>query len=284
MQISNHVYAKKMHFTGGNMVRTVYVYLVTGEKTSVLIDTGVFPSLKDVLAFISDAGKTPEDISEILISHAHTDHIGALHSLKEQLNCPAASSELSALWIEDVDKQFHERPVPNFKEFVESSAVIERNIQDGDVIQLGGSTLVTHAAPGHERGQLAFFHQEDGVLFTADSIPVPGEMPVYEDLSAELATLRRLQAVEGIKVLLMSWDDPHEGTENISKVFDDALAYVQRIHSLTLEGIGIYGEDDLEAVTKYVHGVLGLPAGALNALFTGTIKAHISEKELTVNL
>jgi len=284
MQISNHVYAKKMHFTGGNMVRTVYVYLVTGEKTSVLIDTGVFPSRKDVLAFISDAGKTPEDISEILISHAHTDHIGALHSLKEQLNCPAASSELSALWIEDVDKQFHERPVPNFKEFVESSAVIERNIQDGDVIELGGSTLVTHAAPGHERGQLAFFHQEDGVLFTADSIPVPGEMPVYEDLSAELATLRRLQAVEGIKVLLMSWDDPYEGTENISKVFDDALAYVQRIHSLTLEGIGMYGEDDLEAVTKYVHGVLGLPAGALNALFTGTIKAHISEKELTVNL
>jgi len=284
MQISNHVYAKKMHFTGGNMVRTVYVYLVTGEKTSVLIDTGVFPSRKDVLAFISDAGKTPEDISEILISHAHTDHIGALHSLKKQLNCPAASSELSALWIEDVDKQFHERPVPNFKEFVESSAVIERNIQDGDVIELGGSTLVTHAAPGHERGQLAFFHQEDGVLFTADSIPVPGEMPVYEDLSAELATLRRLQAVEGIKVLLMSWDDPHEGTENISKVFDDALAYVQRIHSLTLEGIGMYGEDDLEAVTKYVHGVLGLPAGALNALFTGTIKAHISEKELTVNL
>lgn len=284
MQISNHVYAKKMHFTGGNMVRTVYVYLVTGEKTSVLIDTGVFPSRKDVLAFISDAGKTPEDISEILISHAHTDHIGALHSLKEQLNCPAASSELSALWIEDVDKQFHERPVPNFKEFVEGSAVIERNIQDGDVIELGGSTLVTHAAPGHERGQLAFFHQEDGVLFTADSIPVPGEMPVYEDLSAELATLRRLQAVEGIKVLLMSWDDPYEGTENISKVFDDALAYVQRIHSLTLEGIGMYGEDDLEAVTKYVHGVLGLPAGALNALFTGTIKAHISEKELTVNL
>lgn len=266
------------------MVRTVYVYLVTGEKTSVLIDTGVFPSRKDVLAFISDAGKTPEDISEILISHAHTDHIGALHSLKKQLNCPAASSELSALWIEDVDKQFHERPVPNFKEFVEGSAVIERNIQDGDVIELGGSTLVTHAAPGHERGQLAFFHQEDGVLFTADSIPVPGEMPVYEDLSAELATLRRLQAVEGIKVLLMSWDDPYEGTENISKVFDDALAYVQRIHSLTLEGIGMYGEDDLEAVTKYVHGVLGLPAGALNALFTGTIKAHISEKELTVNL
>lgn len=228
MKISKHVYAKEMHFLGGKLIRTVYVYLVTGTERTILIDTGVFPSLGDVLAFIKECGRVPENVDEILITHAHTDHIGALKSLKEKLNATVAASALSSRWIEDVGTQLRERPVPNFEAFVEGSTSVERKLQPGDVIELGGSTIMTYAAAGHEMGQLAYFHKEDGVLFAADAVPVPSEMPVYEDLSAEVATIRQLMNIKGVKILLMSWAEPYVGEDRARKALEDGLRYIKK--------------------------------------------------------
>ena len=286
MRITEHVYAKKMTFQAvtptGVLERTVYVYLVAGDKSSCLIDTGVFPGVNEVLEFISDSGKKPEDISEILITHGHSDHHGALPSLKRRLQCTAAASELSARWIEDVDLQFRQRPVPHFHDFVEGSAIIERKIRDGNITCLGGSTLVACTAPGHEPGQTAFFHKEDGVLFAADCLPVQGEIPVYDDVSAEVGSIRRLAAIPGVEVLLMSWDDPHIGRGAVQKAFDDAIEYIRKLHGFTLEGIRQYGEANIESVAKYAHQELGLPQETFTKFFLDTVQAHIRERDLMI--
>lgn len=282
MQISNHVYAKKMNFLGGNLMRTVFVYLVSGEKGSVLIDTGVFPNRSDVTDFISDCGQQPKNIIKILITHAHTDHIGSLKFQKEVLDVPAASSAWSARWIEDVELQKAERPVPNFDAFVGGSTMIEQKLSDGDIIELGDSCLKVYATPGHEPGHLAFFHPQDGVLITGDAIPVPGEMPVYHDVSAEMNTLKKLQQINHVNVLLMSWADPYIGSENAKKAICDGIDYVRHIHNLVNEGIQIYGENDSASISKYVHSALGLSPEVLNKLFTNTINAHIREKDLKI--
>ena len=281
MKLTEHVHMQQMHFMGGKMVRTVCVYLVEGNHRSVLIDTGVFPNREGVLEFIKETGKQLEDISQILITHAHTDHIGALKGLKELLRAPAAASEKSARWIEDVTVQLRERPVPNFEQFVEGSATVEQKLSAGEKIKLGGSTLEVFEVPGHEMGQLAFFHVEDGVLFTADAVPVPGEMPVYEDLTAEITTLKKLLAIEGVKILLMSWANPYIGQEKARKALVDGMKYVKRIHALVQEGVGLYGGDE-PAVGKYVHSALELPEENMNALFMETIRAHMQEIDLII--
>jgi glyoxylase-like metal-dependent hydrolase (beta-lactamase superfamily II) len=283
MQITDHVYAKKINFQGvtpaGVMERTVHVYLVTGNETSCLIDTGVYPSFDHVVDFITGAGKKPGDIGEILLTHSHVDHMGALKNLKEYLKCPAAASEFSAGWIEDIDEQFRLRPAPNFYDFVQRSVKVERTLKDKDRISLGGSALIAYEIPGHEKGHLAFFHQEDGVLFTGDSIPVPGDLPIYEDLSAEINSLCRMRDLEGVRLLLMSsYEKPCAGAGEIQRLFDDALAYVRQLHGLTLEGIAQHGETDVEAVAKYVHTALQLPAGTFVQFFINTVQAHIQEK------
>jgi glyoxylase-like metal-dependent hydrolase (beta-lactamase superfamily II) len=283
MRITEHVYAKKINFQGvtpaGVMERTVHVYLVTGEETACLIDTGVYPSFNSVVEFIAGTGKKPGDIGEILLTHSHVDHMGSLKGLKEYLECPAASSEFSSGWIEDIDEQFRQRPVPNFYDFAQGSVKVERKLKDQDCIRLGGSTLIAYEVPGHEKGHLAFFHQEDGVLFTGDSIPVPGDLPIYEDLSAEVNSIRRMRNLEGVKVLLMSsWEEPRTGAEDIRRLFDDALAYVRQLHDLTIKGIAQYGETDVEAVAQYVHTTLRLPSGTFVKFFIDTIRAHIQEK------
>jgi glyoxylase-like metal-dependent hydrolase (beta-lactamase superfamily II) len=283
MQITDHVYAKKINFQGvtpaGVMERTVHVYLVTGKETSCLIDTGVYPGFDSVVDFITGAGKKAGDISEILLTHSHVDHIGSLKSLKAYLGCPAAASEFSAGGIEDIGEQFRRRPAPNFYDFVQGSANVERKLKDKDCTRLGGSTLIAYAVPGHEKGHLAFFHQEDGVLFTGDSIPVPEDLPIYEYLSAEVNSLCRMRDLEGVRVLLMSsWEKPCTGPGEIRRLFDEALAYVRQMHGLTLEGIAQCGEADVEAVAKYVHTALRMPAGTFVQFFINTVQAHIQEK------
>jgi glyoxylase-like metal-dependent hydrolase (beta-lactamase superfamily II) len=283
MQITNHVYAKKVDFQGitpaGVIKRTVHVYLVTGNETSCLIDTGVYPSFDSVVEFIASAGKKPGDIGEILLTHSHVDHMGSLKNLKEYLGCPAAASEFSAGWIEDIDEQFRLRPAPNFYDFVQGPAKVERKLKDKDCTRLGGSTLIAYEVPGHEKGHLAFFHEEDGVLFTGDSIPAPGDLPIYENVSAEVNSLCRMRDLEGVRVLLMSsWEKPCAGAGEIRRLFDDALAYVRQLHGLTLEGIAQCGETDVEAVAKYVHTALRMPAGTFVKFFINTVQAHIQEK------
>ena len=285
MQITEHVFSKKMEFTAntpfGLLKRHAFVFLVKGTEKNCLIDAATKPLLPEVLDFMAETGLRPSDIGEILITHSHSDHTGALNSLKELCGCPVAASKGSVEWIENIDLQFEKRPVPRFYEFVEGSVKVDHQLVPGDVISLGDGSLKAYAAPGHDQGQLVYFHPEDGVLLSADSIPVPGSMPVYDNVQAQLDTLYRLRDIPGVKVLLMSWDDPHYGEEEVRQVLDDAIAYVRHIHCLTMEAVGSLGADDVEAVAKQVHSALNLAPSEFTKMFITTIKAHMEAKEVS---
>lgn len=284
MQITEHVYSKKMEFTAntpfGLLKRHAFVFLVAGTAKACLIDAATKPLMPEVLEFIAETGRQPSDIGEIVITHSHSDHTGALKSLKELCGCPVAAPEGSVEWIENIDLQFEKRPVPRFYDFVEGSVKVDHHLQPGDEIDLGGSTLVAYAAPGHDQGQMVYFHTGDGVLLSADAIPVPGCMPVYDDVQAQLDTLHQLREIPGLKVLLMSWDDPHYGEEEIKKVLDDGIAYVHHIHGLTKAAVEAMGSSDAEAVAKQVHGALKLAPSEFTKMFINTIQAHIEAKDL----
>lgn len=284
MKITEHVFSKKMQFQSqtpnGVLTRSAYVFLVTGAQGACLIDAGIAPLRQEIIGFATDCGQGRGDIKEILITHAHADHMGALRGLQSYYGCPVAASARAAVWIEDVERQFRERPVPRFHELVEGSVKVDRTLADGDRTELGGSTLMACAVPGHDPGQLAFFHEQDGVLFSADSIPIPGEMPIYEDAAAEARSLCRMRALPGVRVLLMSWADAITGEESIRQTLDDALAYMRQIHQLTMEGAQRNGAENLEAVAQHVHAGLGLPASEFTGMFIGTVRAHLSQPTL----
>ena len=62
------------------------VYLIEGVKGSnvylladdelVLIDTGLPGKAQRILNFIKDQGRDPEELAQVIITHAHIDHIG----------------------------------------------------------------------------------------------------------------------------------------------------------------------------------------------------------------
>lgn len=73
--------------SGGNCA-----YLETGE-TRILIDAGF--SLRQTRQRLATIGKTPENLTGVLITHEHSDHIGGLARLSQQLNVPVYCNRLT---------------------------------------------------------------------------------------------------------------------------------------------------------------------------------------------
>ena len=57
----------------------------------------------------------------MILTHAHPDHIGSAKAIEEATRCTVAAHENAKHWIEDVDLQFQERPVPGFHSLVGES-------------------------------------------------------------------------------------------------------------------------------------------------------------------
>jgi hydroxyacylglutathione hydrolase len=128
--------------------------------------------------------------------------------------------------------------------------------------------------PGHSRGHVAFWHGQDGVLISGDSVPLPGEPPIYEDMLSSLISVEKLQAIQGVKALLASWDEPRYG-DQVQAVLAAGVETIRAVHREVLKARAGLGASDVRQVAVQVCRGLGLPETALNPLFIRTVEAHL---------
>jgi hydroxyacylglutathione hydrolase len=73
----------------------VKVFILAGNRP-VLVDTGTRGNAGRILAGLKREGVEPEDISLVLITHTHGDHIGSLAKLKKTIPASVAVHRLDA--------------------------------------------------------------------------------------------------------------------------------------------------------------------------------------------
>ncbi len=264
---------------GAILNRFVYSYLIVGE-TITLIDTGVAGSEAGIFDYIRSIGCVPSDIALIILTHSHPDHIGAARAIRQATGCSIAAHRGEKAWIEEVDLQNRERPVPGFFMLVGGSVKVDRELSDGELLTpeetgIQGDMQVIHT-PGHSLGSLSLFMPEEGVLFSGDTIPVPGTIPVYDDLAASVESIRRLRNVAGIRILLPAWDEPGRDDEAYQQM-DRALSYLQAVHEAVLASTED-GTTDIMELTRKTAAALGLPPQAAGPLLARTLAANLKEK------
>lgn len=76
--------------------RLAKVYLVKGEESSVLVDTGFPGNGNKIIEFLEKKETDPQKIALILITHGHIDHYGSAKELRELTGAPIAIHELDA--------------------------------------------------------------------------------------------------------------------------------------------------------------------------------------------
>ncbi len=239
MKVTDTIYAIRHPFRlslgeGRFAERFVYSYLIVG-KTICLVDTGVAATVPLILDTLKELGRSPREISLILLTHAHPDHIGGCAPIKKLAPAPIAVHPTEKRWVEDVELQYRERPVPNLFELVPEGAPVDRVLADGETISWEeGKTIRVIATPGHSPGSVSFFFEEEGALFSGDSIPAAGHIPIYSDPVASLASVEKLKRVSGVRVLFSSWHDPIVGGR-IAETLDEGGRYIGRIDALIRE-------------------------------------------------
>ena len=264
MRITPSIHALKHPFKvpiapGITLDRFVYSYLIYGE-TIILIDTGVAGCETQIFDYIRSTGRDPSEIALVILTHAHPDHIGAARAIQGATGCSIAAHPAERVWIEDVERQNRERPVPGFATLVGGKVQMDFELVDGDSIEIdathSGELQVFHT-PGHSAGSLSLFLHSEGALFSGDVIPVTGDLPVYDDALASVRSVQRLRGLTGINVILSAGDEPKNG-EDVYRQMDQALAYLQKIHEAVLACAGADSPDPMEC-TRRTAAALGLP-------------------------
>jgi hydroxyacylglutathione hydrolase len=284
VQIAKDIHALRIPFeiidpSGKPVPRFVYVYFIYGQKI-VLIDSGVASSENIILDYLKKTGRSPEEISTLILTHSHPDHIGSASALKNTSNFVVAAHVAERAWIEDVDLQEKERPVPGFKSLVGGSVHVDKILRDGDILDLGdGRSMRVLHTPGHSSGSISLWLSEDGALFCADAIPIPGEMPIYQDVLTSFRSVQRLKSIPGIKFLLSAWDIPRIGSEAY-RIMDEGLEYLQDIHSAVLKVGATDARLDPVELCRKVLSELGLPERMANPLVAGSFQSSLGIKNV----
>ncbi len=280
MQVAPHIHMLRIPFSISisdtiTIERFVNTLVVAGSQIT-LIDSGVAGSEERIFDYIRSIGRDPSEIALLILTHSHPDHIGAAQAIRQKTGCAIAAHPAERAWIEDVNLQCRERPVPGFHSLVGGPVPVDRLLDDGDAVELcarhGLDCIVFHT-PGHSAGSISLLVNRSGLLFTGDAVPVAGNIPVYDDVLASVVSLKRLARIDGIRTLLASWDEPHHGILAYQHL-RNALAYLQQVHTAVL-GAAAASPDDLMAICRRTVAALGLPPDAATPFLARTFSAHL---------
>ena len=172
----------------GNPLRELNSYLLRGRERSLLIDTGFRQEegRRALFAGLAELDVDPRDV-DVALTHLHSDHSGL---------APEVVGETGWIYVSGPDRAYLEQPEEAKWAHTDAFYISEgfppellaqnranparalapvptgryRTLEPGAVLEAGGRRLTCLPAPGHTPGQLCFWDESDGILFTGDHV------------------------------------------------------------------------------------------------------------------
>jgi len=280
VQISPHVWAIPLTFyltgpNGATILRLVHAYIVNGERERMLVDCGTAGCLPDVVAGIAAAGLAPEQISRLLATHEHADHMGSALLLTQRYGWPVVAHTAARRWLEDAALQRSERPLLNFETLMAGSVTVAQPLNEGDMIDLGGCGARVLHTPGHSVGSLSLAIQPDGVIITADALISAVAAPFYDDPAAVRASVEKLrrELAGGNRMVSSHAATPSWVTE---QALDETVALVGRMEAAVRQAQSEVGAGDEDALTRRALDLAGWEHLAVMPITRITVRAHLA--------
>ncbi|MFF2242872.1 MBL fold metallo-hydrolase [Arthrobacter sp. NPDC058130] len=168
--IENLVTSGTFSLDGGTWDVDNNVWIVGNDDECVVID-----SPHDADAIINQV--RGRKVLAILLTHAHNDHIGAARAVAEAVDAP--------IHLHPEDLMLWEQVYPGVKP--------DRYLTDGEEFHVGGATLRALHTPGHSPGSTCFYLEDEGTVFTGDTLFNGGPGATgrsYSDYPTILASIR----------------------------------------------------------------------------------------------
>lgn len=253
--------------------RFVNSVIIFGKKIT-LIDTGVKDSYEKIFSYIEEQGRSIDEISLLVLSHSHPDHIGSANKIKTITGCTVMAHKGEQEWIEELSTQYKSRPVPGFYELVNEPVKIDALVEHKQEIRLEEDlTLQIIHSPGHSKGSISIFFKEDKILFTADAIPLVNDIPNYDNFNALKASLETIINFKGYEILLSSWTEPLNNFAKIQELIMNGQQYLIRLEQSVKKYYSSKEENTLENCKRLIDN-LGLPQIYVNPIVHRAFQSH----------
>ena len=149
----------------------VFAFLIT-EPQMTLIDTGLIGSRRTVQRYVRRIGRSIDDLAQIICTHAHPDHIGAVRELSnegevEVLMHPADLAGLRVRLRDAVANRNRGQLLAYLTRHPGDATPIE----DGHLLPMLGGLQVVHT-PGHTPGSICLYSAQQKLLFVGDALQV----------------------------------------------------------------------------------------------------------------
>jgi hydroxyacylglutathione hydrolase len=135
-----------------------YIYLVRQGDDVAVVDPAVGEPV------LEEAKQRGWAITQILNTHWHPDHVGANLMIKAATNCKITGPAVEAQKIPGID----------------------RAVQEGDIVSVGGCNATVIDVPGHTLGHNAYYFATDHRLFCGDTLFALGCGRLFEGTADQM--------------------------------------------------------------------------------------------------
>jgi hydroxyacylglutathione hydrolase len=134
---------KIKRFILGLLEANGYIIYQQEPKDCFIIDPGA--KAEGFLKFMDELNLTCKGI---LLTHHHSDHVGAVEKIRKALDCP--------VYIHREDMDMYKKPATP--------------VEDQDIFDLDGESITVLHTPGHTRGSVCYYSEKSKLAFTGDTI------------------------------------------------------------------------------------------------------------------
>jgi glyoxylase-like metal-dependent hydrolase (beta-lactamase superfamily II) len=277
--------------------------LFSGAESILQLDTGIDGTTSAaVLPALERAGRRPEEVRHVVVSHCDVDHFGGVADAGRSLpNAEVVAHEADADAVEDYvvyesdrARGFRERygwdedpAVLEWCRSVTRSGAVHRRLSGEEEVDLGGRVVRVLHVPGHTRGHLAVHDPDTGTVAVSDAVlgaavPLadgsPAFPPTYRYVADYRATLTRIGQLSPERLVTA-----HYGTfsgVDVERFLRESRSFTDRLEELVLGDLRGNGPSLLAEMLARLNRVAGpWPAVGTEGALAFPVVGHLEDLE-----
>ena len=168
----------------------------------------MLPTIKETESLITELGVTLSDVSLIVNTHTHCDHIGGNQIIQKRSGCDIALHEVGKYFMDTEDDwstwwRYYNQEADFFK--------CTKTLKDGDVIFVGPHEFQVIYTPGHASDGIVLYNRRGKILISSDTLWEKDMAVMTLRVEGSTALFRMRESLLKLESLDVRWVYPGHG-------------------------------------------------------------------------